>query len=198
MLTANPRSDGRRYVCHSRHGCGKLTINADMVEKYVFDFLLPVADSPVMRDVLRSENEDVAKKAQALVLANSQDQAMLSQLEDDYADKVVTRQAFLRQSQRLSERIEARDAQLATLRGHSALDRLGDDVQANWDSMSADDKRSIIQSLVAHIEIKSVLKHGYNRFDPDRVNIVFRSEQFGKVLVGLLGSKDRITWRKAA
>ena len=28
-LTASPRSDGRRYVCHSRHGCGKLTIKAD-------------------------------------------------------------------------------------------------------------------------------------------------------------------------
>jgi hypothetical protein len=49
--------------------------------------------------------------------------------------------------------IAARDAQLVTLRGHSALDRLGGDVQAKWDSMSADDRRSIIQSLVARIEV---------------------------------------------
>ena len=108
MLTASPRSDGRRYVCHSRHGCGKLTINADMVEKYVFDVVLPVADSSVMRNVLRSENEDVAKKAAGTGPGqlSGPGHAELSLRDDSLPTRYVTRQAFLRQSQRLSERIE--------------------------------------------------------------------------------------------
>lgn len=99
------------------------------------------------------------------------------------ASKNSSRQAFLRQSQRLPERIEARDAQLATLRGHSALDRLGGGVQANWDSMSADDKRSVIQSLVARIEVAKATNLGSHVFDPERVSMEWRSE---KILLGLL------------
>ena len=64
--------------------------------------------------------------------------------------------------------------------------------------MSADDKRSIIQSLLARIEVAKPTKPGSHNFDPGRINIEWRSSEFGKVLVGLLGSKDRITWRKVA
>ena len=199
MLTASPSSYGRRYVCHSRHGCGKLTINADKVEDYVFDLVLPVADSPVMRDVLRAADTDAAQKAQELVLANSEDENMLSQLSDDhYQERAIDRKTYLQQSQALRKRIDERTAELVGLQSHNALDRLGGGIQSHWDTMSGEDKRLVIQSLVTRIVVSKVIKMGRNTFDPDRLNIEWRPEAYGKVLVGLLGSKDRITWRKAA
>ena len=107
----------RRYGCvKDVGGCGGVVINADHLERHIFDTVLPVADHPVFQDILRSENADVAEQVRELVQADSQDQATLRQLEDDHYDKVITRQTFLRQSQRFSERIEARDARV----GHPA------------------------------------------------------------------------------
>jgi hypothetical protein len=40
--------------------------------------------------------------------------------------------------------------------------------------MSAEDKRSIILSILESIEVGPVVKFGSNRFDPDRLNFVWR------------------------
>lgn len=182
MLTASPRSEGRRYVCHSRHGCGKLTIKADWVEEFVFDLLLPMADSPDLRDVLRTEEEGGAAAARELLVANSQDDRKLSELDEMFTDGDIDKAHYLKASKKLRDRMAARDAQLATLRGRTAVSRLGGDVQSSWDEMSADDKRSIILSLITHIEIKPSARQGRHTFDPDRLNIVFRYEPISKMV----------------
>ena len=200
-LVGIPDKYARRYGCSKRQtgGCGGVIIKADHVEGFLYDKVLPVADAPVMRDVLRSEDKDMAKTAQELTVANAEDQEALDQISTDYyQDRVIDRATYLKQSQRIRQHIEARETQIASLRGRTALSRLGGDVQSGWDEMPTEDQRAILSSFIAHIEIGKASKPGSNLFDPSRVHIVWKSEQYGKVLVGMLGSKDRITWRKTA
>jgi DNA invertase Pin-like site-specific DNA recombinase len=183
MLTASPRSEGRRYVCHSRHGCGKLTINADMVEKYVFGVVLPLVDAPDLRDIFRSEDRDAANRASALVLANSEDESKLSEIDDMFADGEIDRKTYLKQSQRLRNRIDDRNTELTGLQGNNALERLGGSIQSRWDTLSAEDKRAVVRSLVAEIKVSKVITKGRNTFDPARVLIEYRTDAITKVLI---------------
>ena len=50
-----------------------------------------------------------------------------------------------------------------------------------WSEMSAEDQRSILLSLVTHITVKPVIRHGYNRFDSDRIDMVFRSDAIDRI-----------------
>jgi site-specific DNA recombinase len=181
-LTASPRSEGRRYVCHSRHGCGKLSIKADAVEEYVFALLLPMADSPDMRNVLRAEDEQGTQRVREILVANAKDEAKTQEYSDMFDEDEIDRATYVKRSGKLRDRITAREAQLTTIRGKSALSRLGGSVMAEWDEMSADDQRSILLSLVTDITVKPVLKHGYNHFDPDRLNIGWRTEAIQKMV----------------
>jgi site-specific DNA recombinase len=174
-LKAMPRQGRRCYGCKKETGgCGRIHVRSEAIEDFIFGVILPVADSPELRDALQAEEEGTAEAARELVLANADDEKMLSQLSDDYADREIDRQTFLKQRQRLRERIEARESQLTTIRGTTALGRLGGEVQSSWDSMSAEDKRSIIKSLINEIEVSKAPTPGSNRFDPDRINIFFR------------------------
>ena len=127
-----------------------------------------------VRDVLHAEDKDTTDAARDLVLANAEDEKMLSQLSDDYADRILDRLTYLKQSQRLRKRIEDRESTLATIRGGTALSHIGGEVRALWPEMSAEDKRSIILSILECIEVGPVVKFGSNRFDPDRLTFVWR------------------------
>ena len=183
FLHANPRSEGRRYRCRKEGniGCGGVSINADQFERFVFDLILPMADSPDLRDVLRGEEEGGAEKARQLVLANAEDDKVLSELSDMLGDGEIDRKNYQKQSLRLRERIEGRDTELASLRGRTALSRLGGDVQSGWQDMSADDKRSILLSIVDRIEVGKATNPGSHNFDPDRLKVVFRYEAIYKI-----------------
>ncbi len=184
FLHANPRSDGRRYRCRKEGniGCGGVSINADQFERFVFDLILPMADSPDLRDVLRGEEEGGAEKARQLVLANAEDDKILSDLSDMLGDGEIDRKNYQKQSLRLRERIEGRDTELASLRGRTALSRLGGDVQSGWQDMSAEDKRAIILSLVDRIEVGKATNLGSHNFDPDRVKVAYRTAAIQKMV----------------
>lgn len=185
FLQANPRSGGRRYKCRKEcNGCGGVSISADQLERYVFDLVLPLADSPDVRDAMRDEDEINTQQAQELVEGNDVDKKK-DQMSDDYADGVLDRQTFLRQLRRLDDRIATRDKQLATMTGQNPLDRLTGGVEATWDSMPVENKRAIIQSLVGRIEVGKVIVQGSHRFDPRRVSISWRP-----AAVGLYFSRD--------
>jgi DNA invertase Pin-like site-specific DNA recombinase len=183
VLKAMPRQGTRSYGCKKdTGGCNRIHIRSEHIEKYLFDLLLPMADSPDLRDVLRAEEEGGLEAARELVLANAEDEKMLSQLSDDYADRLIDRPTYLKQSQRLRERIGGREAQLTVVLGKTALSRLGGEVRSDWEQMSAEDKRAVLRSLVDHIKVNRATNPGSNRFDPGRLNIVFRYDALAKMV----------------
>ena len=189
MLTASPRSEGRRYVCHSRHGCGKISVNADMYEHYVLSLLLPMADDPDLRDVIRSADEGSATEIQGLLVANAEDEARIKELAEQRLAPIDLVTAI----KPIRADIEARTTKLHTLRGQSALSRLGGDVRSQWHEMAADDKRAILLSLVEYIEVKPSARQGRNKFDMKRLKFVFRYEGMKPILDAM---KDRgESWR---
>jgi len=185
-LTAMPRGGRRLYGCRKESGgCGHIFISADNVESYVTGRLLPLMDSPVMRQAVTEGTEDQAAAARALVVENAADEKMLRLLEDDYGDRAITRQVFLRQSQRITSRIEARLSQIAALRGHSALDRLGGQVAQQWGSMTSDEQRAVFLTLITKIRVKRATHHGSNRFDPTRLRFVWQFATLAQAAAGL-------------
>ena len=185
-LTAMPRAGRRLYGCRKESGgCGHIFVTSDMVESYIKGRLLPLVDSPTMRQAVTEGTEDQAAAARQLVLENAADEKMLRQLEDDYADRAITRPVFLRQSQRVTSRIEGRLARIAALRGHSALDRLGGQVAQQWESMTTDEQRAVFLTLVTKIRVKPATHYGSKQFDPKRLRFVWRFAALAQAAAGL-------------
>ena len=90
---------------------------------------------------------------------------------DLLADREIDRATYARQSTRLRTRIEERAAQLTSRRGSSVLDHLGGHVEEQWDTMSADDQRLVLQTFVESILVAPNPVKGRNRFDPSRLSI---------------------------
>lgn len=189
-MKAMPNGGRRRYGCKSETGgCGKTYVLADPIESVVYGTIVPLADSPALRDAALAEEESTAEEARSLVMENAADEKMLTQLEDDYADRTIDKKAYIRQSRRLQDRIEKRDGRLTAMRGQSALDRLGGHVAERWDEMSAEDRRMIVLAVVNQVTVGAQLVKGSNRFDPKRLGWSFRYEQLSKVASsgGLMG-----------
>ena len=173
FLQASPRTAGRRYKCRKEgKGCGGVSINADQFEKYIYGLILPILDHPYLREAVQAEDKQTAERRRELVLANAEDESMRKQLSSDYyTARVIDRQTYLEQSQSLMEQIKSRDNQLTSLQSSTALSRFGseDITLSSWDAMSAEDKRSIISSVVGLIEVDKATNLGSHNFDPDRV-----------------------------
>ena len=176
-LAANPSNTGaRRYACKSnRGGCGKLNITADYVEQYVLDLILPLADMPDVRDAIRAEDAESAQAAQELVLQISNDTRKLSEIDEMLANDKMTRESYVKQQRIIRLRIDTAESRLSALHGRTALSDHAGEVQATWEQMSADDKRSILLSVLECIEVRPAAKFGSNKFDPDRLAFKFRS-----------------------
>ena len=158
-------------------GCGA-SINSARTEEIVFDALLPLADSPALKDVIHTEETADQEEAQRLVAENAEDESKIDEMADMVADGEMGRATFTKQNRRLTSRITQRLDRLSELRGQSALNRLGGNVRKDWDSMSADDKRLVMLSLCDHIVVAKGTK---GRFDADRLKIMYRFAAIAKV-----------------
>ncbi len=181
-LKAMPRQRRRCYGCKKETGgCGRIHVRSERIEEYLYDLLVPMADSPDLRDVLRSEQEGGTQRVQELLIESAKDEAKLAEVTEMLTDGDMDKASYVKASKRIRDRIQAREAQLTTLRGSSAVSKLGGNVAASWDGMSAEDKRSVIMSLVTRVEVNRASNPGSNKFDPDRVNVVFRYDAISKL-----------------
>jgi len=183
-LVAVPHHGRPQYGCVKAQtgGCGGVIVKAEHLEKFIFDLVLPMADSPDLRDVLAAEEQRGAEAVRELVLADAKDEKMLDQITNDYTDGVMPRNHWLKQSAKLNGQIESRKRQMVTLSGTTALSRLGGDVQSSWDQMSAEEKRSVLLSVVAHVEVGKAKKPGSRYFDSDRVKVAYRTAAIQKMV----------------
>lgn len=189
-------SHTRLYQCRSLRGggCERTYVNADRVEEYVFGVLVPLLDSPAMRDLVRAEDVATQEEVRRLVSENAADRTRLAELDDLVADGDMAPASYARASRRLLGRVAERDSQLSAVRGESVLDRLGGDVAARWAGTTDDEKRALARVLVRSVVVSK--GKGGGPFDSRRVRFDWRSEKFAQAARGL-GYAGLSSWAEA-
>jgi hypothetical protein len=76
---------------------------------------------------------------------------------------------------------------LAEHQGWSELDKLGKDVRSGWETMSADEKRTIGKCFISSIRVFRRTGPATNQFNPDRVTIIWRNDDIRAELALLPG-----------
>jgi DNA invertase Pin-like site-specific DNA recombinase len=179
QLYSRPTSDGkRRYVCATGArfgGCGKLTILAEPVELFVSEAVLHRLESPLLPEAIRRPPDD-AKGAEWQAEAE-QAQAKLDELSAMWAADEITRGEYLKARATIDKRLSLARKRLAQLNRQTALvPFIGDAerVREEWPRMTLTRQAEIVRALVDHIDVRPG-RQGYNRFDPSRLEPVWRS-----------------------
>lgn len=168
----------RRYACTvDRGGCNRVGIGAEPLEEVITEALF---------DVLASAEFAAVRKAQAasaewdeIDQAIKEDEAAIEQMaRDHYVDHIISREVFVAGQRGLQARLDDNRRRLAR---HSlsagAADALADitTLRAEWDggTMTLDRKRAILDEALLRIVIAPTTRSN-NRFDPDRLEVVWR------------------------
>lgn len=191
MLTPDRGS----YKCSSNLGCGRLSLSQRLYESRILALVVPMADSPELRNIIQAADADDYSQAQELRVSIAEDRKTLQQIEDDhYIEKALDRAAFLRLSRNLKAQIEQKEAKLQTFQSRSALGHRGGGVMSHWHSMDADDQRAIIKSMVEYIEVMPSETPGRNTVDMSRIHFEWKYEGLGKILEGMAESGESWRW----
>jgi site-specific DNA recombinase len=178
-LVARPRVDGtRRYVCAKGPGfagCGRTVIVADPVEQLVAGGVLLRLDSPALAAALRAEVE--GDEAAATVVSGLEaDQAQLAEIAGAYGRREVTFPEYLAARKPIEARIEAAKRHLSrTTRSAALADYVGDasTLRDRWSGLDLSRQRAIIEAVLDRATVLPAVR-GRNRFDPDRVDPLWR------------------------
>ncbi len=177
-LYARPRDDrSRRYVCASGPnfgGCGKVTIVADPLEAFIVEAVLHRLESPRLPDALTRTPDD-AKGAdwQAEI---ERTQAQLNELAELWAAGEITRGEWLKARPPIEKRQTIAKKKLAALNRTTALLPFIADaarVREHWQAMTLTRQQQIVAALLDHVVVGPG-RRGYNRFDPSRLQAVWR------------------------
>jgi site-specific DNA recombinase len=191
-LCAQPKGDVRSYACAvgtGRAGCGRTTRLAEPLEDHVRNMVIAALESPELAAALKEAREATTGDGVGELL--DQLRTVETKLEDlgrDYADGLVTREAFFAAQARLSDRLEAtrRDlSRAARRRATIALPEGGADaIRAAWDAWGEGEteaaraagfeKRRALLGLVLDRVILHPCVRGRHDFDPTRVEIIWR------------------------
>ena len=175
----------RGYRCRvSSGGCGRVHVTGPPLEKYVFDQVLSLVAIPQLRNSVASQGSGGSALVQEWVVQNSEDEGTLRHLDDGFSDHRIGRTAWLHQRQRIEARIVERTSKLAEHQGWSELDRLGRDPRTVWETMSADDKRTVCHTFIASIRVhRRRSAPASQQFNPERVTVTWRSDEIRAALV---------------
>jgi len=179
QLVARPDNYRKRgYVCSSglpSQGCGKIRVNADLLENEVGNRLL----GRLMKTSARRDLKVLAKKVQAVsaespaIIAVSE--MRLVELGKEYATGSIT--ASTMRSATATLKLAISDARAAT-RNANALENLSvldvDDMIEWWEGASVEQQRTLLSILVGEIAVMPATVKGSKTFDTDRVRVEWR------------------------
>jgi len=177
-LVSRPTQKKRRaYRCSVTFGgCDGIVIVADPLEELVREAVFVALDTPKLREAIRAAEGDDTVQAQLLETLR-QDEAVLEQLaRDHYADRLITRAEYLSARVAIEERIKTSRRHLEARSRDSVLTRLPEGaggLREAWETRGLDWRRSLIGTVIEKVIVKPA-RLGANRFDPERVNLVWR------------------------
>jgi DNA invertase Pin-like site-specific DNA recombinase len=175
LLAIGYRKSAPMYECRKQvSGCGRVFISASVAETWAKGLLIPLADNPRMRNLLAEASGAEIEHIRELNALNASDTAKLTELGQAYASDAISLEILTKTGKLLEGHIAERNAQMAAMRGASALDRFGGSVAESWDGLTVDDQRSIILSIVEYITVARNKVNTGRRFDPHRLKPKWR------------------------
>jgi DNA invertase Pin-like site-specific DNA recombinase len=178
-LVARPRSADRpAYVCATGpnfSGCGKIRSLAKPLEQLVAEAVFAALDSRTFAAALRAagRNDDEAGILEQIRI----DEQSLEQLAlDHYVERVIDRPAFLAAKAALESRLSASRRALSRHTKAGLLVSLpsgSDALRAAWESHDTVWRRALVGAVLERVVLRPAVK-GRNRFDPERVDLVWR------------------------
>jgi site-specific DNA recombinase len=166
-LVPSRNADLQRFACRPEPGtprCGKILIRYEPLEAFVVEAVLRRSET-----VIPDEAPDPTDSLRAQV---GQLEARLEALGDAFADDGGDLLEFRRAGQRLRERIADLRRQINE---HATVTRRRQPggIREQWDGYDLDQRRGAVAELLERVEVGPG-KVGLNRFDPDRLTLVWR------------------------
>jgi hypothetical protein len=178
-MVARPTGKGvRRYVCAKGPGlagCGRIAIKSDEVEEMIAEAVLYRLDTPELAAALAgAASEDAeAEAAHANVAA---DRAQLEELATAYGNRQVTFPEYLAARKPIEARLEAGQRKVSRLTHTTAIaDHVGDGeaLREEWAHLPLTRQRAIVSAVLDRAVVGPAVR-GRTRFDPDRIEAVWR------------------------
>jgi len=174
-MVARPIHGGRRrYACAKDFGgCDRTFHLAEPLEDYVRDALFAALDGPA----LAAARQQVAEPGDDdLVAQIAAEETRRREAADAYAAGTLSLASFQKADRDLEGRIGRAREQLASRVRSRVVADLPSSVNALttwWEAAALEARRQLVQLIVEKVEIGPAVP-GRNRFDPDRIEIVWR------------------------
>jgi DNA invertase Pin-like site-specific DNA recombinase len=173
-MVARPTGEKkRRYVCAKGpgfHGCGKTFILAEPVEEMVTEMALEALDSPEMDRAFDATKPDDSEALAAVQSA----EAKLEELAEQWARDELSRSEWQAARRVVEQRLGEARERLTVDQAPRALDGVtGGRLRSEWPDLSFERRQAILNAVFESINIGAG-RRGYNKFDPARVEPVWR------------------------
>ncbi|GAB3992344.1 recombinase family protein [Nocardioides marmoraquaticus] len=177
-LYSSRRKDRRRYVCMKgpdHGGCGRMTIVAEPLERFLADAVLYRLDTPEMADALAGRSS-ADERTREVAAALDQAQEQIEELSHAYAARDITMREWMTARRPIQDRLEALQRQMAAATHTSALSGLtgnGHALRESWSGLNLSRQHSIMGAVIDHAVISPGLR-GATTVDPGRVRVMWR------------------------
>jgi site-specific DNA recombinase len=178
-LLAHPRDGVRRYVCKTGaglSGCGKVYIDAALTEQLISEAVLYRLDHPALAEALTSKRRD-DEQAWSLAEQVAQEEQQLTELAELYGNRAISAAEWTAARKPIDARLKTARQRLTRARTSNQLDALvgtGDQLRDEWSGLNLDRQRAIVAALLDHAIVNRYRAPGARRFDPERVDPVWR------------------------
>jgi site-specific DNA recombinase len=157
--------------------CGRLAVVANPVDKEVGSQVTASLAGPGLARAMRAVNSDDSVKAE-LSARLVEDQERLDELAEEYADGNLTRGEWKAARNRLVSRLEEAERRLGRIEPSSVLTELANSTEklrTRWDAEDVVWRRAVVEAVVDRVEVAPKGRRGGNRFDPERITVVWRA-----------------------
>ena len=183
VLTASPSNSGRRgHRCApstAQHpgGCGKVRINADLLETYVAEHVLAELAKPEVSALIEQARDQLLAEAAELREKAAAAKRRQKRLGEDYArSPEMSLQAFKAADKELARQVNADRAQARFLEQVKRVP-VGDvpDLMRWWKHAPMVAKRGVLVLFLEQIAVYPAASRGSRTVDADRVALQWRS-----------------------
>lgn len=166
-----------RYACikQSARGCGGISVSCPDVDYLVTEAIFAALGGVSLAPKPECPTDQELAKIRGKI---AEAETLLVQVGIDHADGLIGRAEWLAMRQRLEANLDTLRLTLPRTGEHQILADLptgGDDLRAFWPEMGLDRQRAVVQAVIDRVIVHPFSgPHGTPRFDPKRIEIVWR------------------------
>jgi site-specific DNA recombinase len=179
VLVAHPRNGVRRYVCKSGAGllgCGRVSIDAARLEELISEGVLYRLDTPEAAAALagtRNEHEAAWSLAESV----AREEGQLDELAGLYSQRQITAREWIEARKPIEARLKQAKHKHARAQRSGQVEAMigaGGELRAKWSGLNLDRQRAVVAAVLNYAIVRPYTAAGPSRFDPDRVEPIWR------------------------